>query len=84
MSNVTGNLAQTLRSVASAIARLLPFKSSQSATPDPLADKLKGIRHEELDGEETTRRQEGQGGDRDGLAEIIYRARPQNPFDKDF
>ena len=79
MSNVTRSLAQALRSVASAIARRLPFRSSHDATPDPLAEKLKGIRHEELEGEVTMRGQEG-----DGLAETIYRARPQNPLGKDF
>ena len=79
MSSVNRSLAQALRSVLSAIARRLPFRSSHDATPDPLAEKLKGIRHEELEGEVTMRGQEG-----DGLAETIYRARPQNPLGKDF
>ena len=84
MSNVTRSLAQALRSVVRAIARLLPFRSSHDTTPDPLAEKLKGIRHEELEDEVTTRRQEAEGGEGDGLAETIYRARPQNPLGKDF
>ena len=89
MSQMLRSLLESLRRAVgmseAGCARRPPFQSRRGGTPDPLADKLKDIRYEELEDDETTRRQVAKrAADGDGLAETIYKARPQNPLGKEF
>jgi hypothetical protein len=61
----------------------LPFRRHTSDEGDPLADKLKDLNWVDTEEPASAERQsEAAGGD--GLAQTVFRARPQNPFGEDF
>lgn len=84
-------MSDALRALLAGLSRLketivawLPFGTRRDGVDEPLAGKLRDLGWSDPEDEETARRQAaGQAGS-DPLAQTIYNARPQNPFDKDF
>lgn len=85
MGSLSASLRNKLGSAWLAIAKLLPFLGRREDESDPVANKLKDLNWADTEEEASAGRQAaGQSPRGDGLAQTIYHARPQNPFDKDF